>query len=289
MTSNPEHNPEFDNWVLEPFHINALHIYAYFNHNSLLNKAVACRSPFFPTRTGKTPLQIALDRNFLDCVESIYKALKQRFENGDRWAFYHIGESLVSLNNVGFQNLHKVYELALRKCSESGLPKYCDENISLPLTVSSHSPVVDIEEFGSSVFVDEGKPIAIAQSSFRISMALGSQDSIDLIQSIIDCPNESIYDTTIIKMILVQKWAQVRWFFALQSLVYAVYLLLLVFYSTFYYLDPYFLLWPFLISCVLTFYEVIQMYFDRLEYLKDIWNFIDLFRSFSLFIHVALV
>ena len=289
MHSNANHDPGFDTWSIEPFHINALHLYAYYNNPLLLSQAVTQVSPFYPSRTGHTPLEISLEKSFMDCVESIFKALKLRIVGGDERAFYYIGSSLISLNNSGFENLHRIYELALRKCNDPTLPNYCMENLALPYGVAAESQIVDPIEFGSQYFVEEGTAIVFAKTAFRISMKLGSQDSTELLESIINCPNENIYSTTIVQMILKEKWSQVKWFFVIQTVIYLAYLVLLALYALEYYNDKAVLACPFLVSMVLFAYEIAQMYCTGLKYLSDPWNYVDMLRGMLLLAYSMLV
>jgi hypothetical protein len=282
-----EHRPEFDTWVIEPFHINAVHLYAYFNQTGLLGTAVASHSPFFKSRTGHTPLAIALEKRFMDCVNAIYKSSKYRLENGDRWSFEYFGDSLISLHYSGYENLHRIYELAMVKCEDPSLPKFCFEDVSLPYSVTSESPITDVSDYGPDFFNTEGNAIVFAQSAFRISMNMGSQESTDYLESLIKCPNESIYGTKVVQMILRQKWAKVQLFLILQALFYVMYLVLLALYSSVYFQDRVFLLWPFLVSFALFSYEILQMYYDGMEYLEDPWNYVDLVRSILLFVYAV--
>ena len=42
----PKHSTAFDNWLIEPFHINALHLYAYYNLHKHLDQAITHRDSF---------------------------------------------------------------------------------------------------------------------------------------------------------------------------------------------------------------------------------------------------
>ena len=289
INSTVVHDPQYDTWLIEPFHINALHFYAYYNKPALLSTALACHSPFYPSRTRHTPLEIALDKHFNDSVEAIYKTLKSRLEAGDDRAFFYLGYSLIALNNSGFPNLHRIYELTMRKCTDTSLPPFIDESVTLPLVINSESPIVDTEEFGKEKFTEEGTAIVFAKSSFKISMNMGSQESTDLLESIIACSNEEIYYTKMVKMILKNKWDAVRWIFILQTTMYAVYLLLLGIYSTNYYGDAWFVVFPFSLSLLFFVYEMVQLYCNGMEYFEDAWNYIDLFRASMLFVYCGLL
>ena len=280
MGPNPVYNPIFDSWVIEPFHINALHIFATFNKGDVLRQAITKHAPFFPSRTGHTPLSIAIERKFEHSIESVYKALKNRVEAGDEWAFYQLGDSILGLNTLGFENLHRIYEMAMIRYNDPSLPKFCSESTKLPITVLSHHPTIDPSDFpDTSVFQDEGTAIAFGQSAFRLRLHPGSQGSIELLESLLECENDKIYYSKLIQTILDMKWAQVRWFIAVQALVYLSYLVLLALYSTLMWEDTWFMLFPFLVSTVLFAYEGVQMYTSGLEYFEDMWNYVDISRA----------
>lgn len=284
MQSKAKHDPQYDSWIIEPFHINALHLYAHSNQPAMLSAAISSCSPFYPSRTGHTPLEIALNKRFMDCVDSIYKASKTRLDSGDEYAFYYFGNSLISLNTVGYENLHKIYQICLRKCLDPTLPKFLDDSIILPFEVNSESPVVDQSDFPDAVFSQEGTAIVFAKSLFRVSLKVGSQDSTDLLESIINCPNEKIYSTQMIQMILKSKWHVVRKFLIFQGLLYFTYLVLLSLYSTLYETGD-FLIWPFAVSSILFVNEAFQMYYDGWEYFEDVWNYIDVIRAVLLIVY----
>ena len=284
MTTTPEHKPEFDYWLIEPFHINTLHLYSHFNHPEILKKAVLNHSPFFNSRTRHTALEIAIEKRFMDCVESVYQASKERLEKeNDEHAFYYFGDSLIALNYSGYENLDEIYNYGLLKSTDSSLPKFSDENLELPIENNSVSPIVDPDEFPAGTFVNEGTAIVFARSSFRISLNMGSQDSTDLLESLIACPNENIYGTVMVQSILSSKWKVVKNFLIFQAVVYTLYLVLLSIYSTKYYESATFFMFPLILSCFMFIYEGMQIVYDGLEYLEDPWNYVDITRAGLLF------
>ena len=203
MSSTVSHKPDFDNWIITPYQLNAVHFYANFNQKSLLSESISSHGAFYPSRTGHTPLQIAVNKQFVDSIETILMSLEKRLVAGDFWAFYHIGSSLIGLNELSITSLDRVYELSLLKSQNKGLSKFCKENTGLPIVLSSLAPVIDESDFpDSSVFSSDGKAIAFAQSGFRLNLVLGSQDSIDFLESIENCENERIYYSKIIQIIL---------------------------------------------------------------------------------------
>ena len=284
ITGKPEHKPEFDFWIIEPFHINALHLYSAFNHPDILKKAILNHSPFFNSRTRHTALEIAIEKRFMDCVEAVYQASKERLDKeNDEHAFYYFGDSLIALNYSGYDNLDEIYKYALLKSTDTSLPKFLDENLEHPLENNSISPIIDPDEYPPGTFVNEGTAIVFAHSSFRMSLNMGSQDSTDLLESLIECPNENIYGTVMVQNILNSKWKVVKNFLIFQACIYALYLILLSLYSTKYYENKTFFMFPLILSCFMFIYEGMQIFYDGLEYLEDPWNYVDISRASLLF------
>lgn len=280
MGSSPQYTKEYDNWIIEPYHINTVHIFANSNKGEMLREAISNRAPFFPCRTGHTGMSIALEKNFLDSIENIFKALKHRFEAGDEWAFYQLSDSLLGLNLMGFGNLHRIYEMGLVRCNDPTLPKFCNESTNLPIVAVCADPTVDESDFpDTSVFAIEGTAIAFGQSAFRMNLYPGSEKSITFLSSLLECENDKIYYTKLIQVILNMKWSQVKWFIAVQAIVYLAYLALLGVYSVFFWEETWFMVFPFIISTVLFAYEGLQMYTSGLDYFSDLWNYVDITRG----------
>ena len=280
MNSSAVHQKEFDSWIIEPYHMNTVHLYSNYNQPKLIEAAVSNHSPFYPSRTGHSPLSIATEKKFVDVIEAVYNGLRLRLQLGDTWAFYHIGDCLVGLNKLGFENLHKIYELGLFRSKDSTLPKFAVEGTKLPVVVSSEHPLMNQTDFPDpSIFQDEGRAVAFGQTSFRMNLVPGSQGSIDLLTSILECENTSIYYTKLVQLILKSKWLKVRWFIGLQACIYVIYLLLLGMYSLWFFNGDNYLIIPLSLSTILFVYEVAQMFNSGLDYFTDMWNYIDLIRG----------
>ncbi|OMJ90397.1 hypothetical protein SteCoe_7199 [Stentor coeruleus] len=290
MTSQVEHNKEFDTWIIEPFHINALHLYASFNQAGLLAEAVKNHSPFFPSRSGHTPLGITIEKKFQDCIDSICTGLLERQKQGDVWALYHLGESIKGLATLNYGGLHDIFNHSLFRSEDLALPKFCLESAKLPQVLVNHHPIITQHDFpDQNVFTEEGKAVAFGQSCYRLPLTPGSESSIDFLQSILDCQNEQIYYSKIVSVILNMKWENVRWFIGVQSVVYIVYLVLLATYSIYYYEDAWFMIFPFIVSTVLFLYEGMQLYNSGMEYFDDLWNYVDIFRGLLFNLYCILV
>ncbi|OMJ67215.1 hypothetical protein SteCoe_35680 [Stentor coeruleus] len=280
ITSKVEHNKDFDTWIVEPFHINTLHLYANFNQSTLLAEAVKNHSPFFPSRSGHTPLEIVIEKKFQDCINSICTELLARQQQGDFWALYHMGESIKGLATLNYLGLHDILNHSFFKSEDAALPKFCLESAKLPQVLINDHPIITQHDFPDQrVFAEEGKAVSFGQSCYRLPLTPGSESSIDFLQSILDCQNEQIYYSKILMVILNMKWENIRWFIGIQSIIYIGYLVLLALYSIYYYEDTWFMIFPFIVSTVLFSYEGMQLYNSGMEYFDDLWNYVDIFRG----------
>ena len=274
-----QHDPEMDKWIITPFEINALHFYAYFNLPQHLKAGMAANSPFYFSKSGFSPLQIAIHRNFRDCINVIMKSIRLKIEN-DPYSVGYLEDSVIKLNQVGFRGLDEFYESILYKATDKLLPKFCDEDVTLPIIV--HSRTLEPQQkdfFSANEIANFGTPLTFMQSALKIDVVLGSSESISFLESISDCPNPYIFTTTFIRELILYKWALVKWFLLPQAMLYGLYLLFLAFYVIIDGGESIMILgWIFALNLLLTGYELFQMALTGLMYLKDIWNYVDVTR-----------
>lgn len=267
----------YSNYLISPFQITPLILLCYFNQKDLLLPALE-KNSFHPTSLGQTPLSIALSRNFIDSLNTIFKVFKGKLEKNP-YSLYYVESTLLELNHKSVPNLHKLYQLAMGKSFLTTLPKFCENIKDLPIVLESSSIISDhlqfmpIENYSSL-----GKAIVFTQTYIRINTTLGSQDSLDFMESLLKCENKRIFDTPLIRIMLKEKWKKVKFVFAVQAATYALYIVALGLYSTKYQNES-FLVFPFVISSLLLVYELFQMYSGVWDYLTDSWNLVDLCRA----------
>ena len=274
-----QHDPEMDKWIITPFEINALHFYAYFNLPLHLKAGMAANSPFYFSKSGFSPLQIAIHRNFRDCINVIMKSIRLKIKD-DPYSVGYLEESVIKLNQVGFRGLDEFYEAILYKATDKLLPKFCDEDLTLPIIV--HSRTLEPQQkdfFGPNDVANFGTPLTFMQSALKIDVVLGASESIAFLESISDCPNPSIFKTTFIRELILYKWKFVKWFLLPQAMLYGLYILFLACYVIFNGGESIMVLgWIFALNLLLTGYEFFQMALTGVMYLKDIWNYVDVAR-----------
>jgi hypothetical protein len=118
-------------------------------------------------------------------------------------------------------------------------------------------------------------------------MVPGSQESIDFVQSIIDCKNGEIFSTPFINNIMTDKWRQVKTMMIIQASIYALYLIALMFFITDLEEELASPTWDlkiisfysaFVLNLLLFANEAIAMTVSGTDYWKELLNYIDVAR-----------
>jgi len=285
--SIPEHNPEMDKWVIVPYLLSSTHFYAYFNLHKHLELALKNQALYFPSKLGKTPLNYALERELKKCAKIIVSNLKKKAKC-NKLALIHLEKSLVTLNKKSIGGLEGLYQCLFKKVKDSNLPKFCKEQLKMPIIIESSSLMLQPENFLTKEDLKAGgQAIDFWQSLVRVSLTPGSKDSLKFLNSLLDCTNQDIFRTRFIQTYLNYKWKKVQWLLRIQALVYLVYLVLLsidlVEQSSKY------LVGIFLINFGMFVYEVFHVLVARSIFFEDMWNFIELFRSVLLSVYCLCV
>lgn len=116
---------------------------------------------------------------------------------------------------------------------------------------------------------------------------MGSQDSIDFLQSLLECPNPEIFRNDFVSKFLEYKWLSTRWVMSIYGLIYALYLILLIIYISVQ-LNSIILIFLVFISSLMFIYEIMQMIGMKFSYLLDVINLVDVVRAISFYVHVVL-
>lgn len=267
----------FNSWIIEPFHINVMHLYAYFNKGDFLEKALADEAGFIISKSGYSPLDICLQMNNEDAVNLMYIKIKQ--ESKKNPLFLNVLEK--SLNRIcmhGYSRTSKFLDIILCKSIDTTLFKFHHSNAKLPIIVFSKDLFTSKDSFMSSdQFSQEGQALQFLQTYFKMNMEPGSNESLDFIKSLILTENDSIFHKKFIQLILEEKWSRVRKVLFIQALIYLSYMTLLSAYSSLPNMQV--LISCFSLNVILILYEIMQMSFSGSDYFTDPWNYLDLIRS----------
>ncbi|OMJ80809.1 hypothetical protein SteCoe_18864 [Stentor coeruleus] len=284
-----EHNPEMDKWMITPYEINALHFYAYNNLPGHLKAALNAGSPFYVSKSGYSPIQIALHRNFRDCINVIIRSICTKVVDNP-YTVNFLEESIIKLNELGFRDLDNFYDSILYKTKDRLLPKFCDEDVALPIMYFSRNLGPQQKDFFTPDQISNfGTPLAFWQSALRLDIVLGSRDSIIFLESLTECPNTNIFRTSFIREIILYKWKYLKWILLPQAITYFLYMICLSTYSIIFENnnEP-LLIAIFVLNIILALYEVFQMILTKSSYIKDPWNYVDFTRMSLCFIYIGM-
>lgn len=285
--SSENYEEGFDDWIIEPFHMNALHFYAFYNFDEHIAASIEKQAPFFMTRQGFSPLSISLEMDFPSCTSAILRKLKEIFEENP-FVFVSIENCLTALNDSGYEKLHSLYELLMSKTRSTNLPKFCANQPSFPIVQISDDYLPKKETFDSVQFDEEGNSIVFLQTFVQLPIISGTSQSIEFIQSIESCRNLRIFDTKFIQTLLQIKWTQVRNVVYFQSIMYMSFLILLSLYTV-EYRNQSFLIAPFAFNTFFLIYEGLYMISSGTKYFSDYWNFVDMIRIILIIVYTVLI
>jgi WD40 repeat protein len=279
----PKYDESMNNWLIEPYHINLLHVYAFYNLTKHLERAIRSGGTFFPSRGNYTALSISVDKKLQDCVECLFENFKAQADN-EPFVFYYFSSTLAALNKSSYPKLHLFYEMVYRKSLAPHLPKFCSDSVSLPIRTYSEHLFVDKEEMMPDQYYGR-KEVAIEfyQSFVQLPIQFGSSESLEFMRSLIDCKNIDIFSSNLIRKFLEDKWKTARIILLVEGILYYLYLVMVCGYmiSSEYKQvtrNRYELTAPMAINFLLFLNETLQMAYSRGKYFTSFWNYIDLTR-----------
>ena len=277
---------DYSDCVISPYRINLLLLSACFNNKEILERELRI-SNLHPGACGETAISICMKKNFTDLTKILLRHLKEKI-NLNPYCLYYLENSFLELNKNNVPGLCKLYKLAMGPSVTKHLPKFCINPQDLPIVVESNGIFTVPGQFMPlDNFSNLGKAITFSHTFIKISATLGSQESVDFINSLVTCSSPEIFKTQLIKTLLSQKWKKVRIFILGQGTIYLLYMVSLAVFLT-KYQNSSVLIIPFTLSSVLLTYEVLQMAPGLLSYLSDIWNLVDLLRASLFFIYCIL-
>ncbi|OMJ86983.1 hypothetical protein SteCoe_11380 [Stentor coeruleus] len=269
-----------DSWVIAPYMVNSLHYYADENNKKDLKNAMNNNSPYIKSSLG-TPLDIALLKGNTEAAGTIIAKLKARVIDNN-YALETLSDCLCELNKKGFKGLDELYNECLIKSPEK-LPVACADDVSLPIVSYSLTMKVNPENFIGQGISEGGKRVTFLISTIRMNLEVGSKESIDFLESLLECSNTEVFKTKFIKTILYDKWDKIKWIMYLTGIIFVLYLISLSIYIV--YRDPLYLYIALVLNVLSFLYEVLQMYVDFIDYWKDFWNYIDLSRAAFFYVY----
>lgn len=288
-TDIPEHNHEFDDWVILPYFLTAPHFYAKSDLRKHLKRSLTMEFRITETSFGENMLSIAMHKQFRECRNVIIKSMIRNYTDNPFSLASINKECFVDLNNEGFRFLVKLYDLIFKRCNGYNLPTRCSDNFGTPVYHHGNEIVPYATNFIPEVMAQGSeKSIFFMHSLIPFNLATGSQESLDFIKSTLNSPNSDIFRTKFIQSLYQDKWNLLKWYMYTQGILYFLYMLALQSYIVFLQDNDAFLILPLVISLILTSYEVYQAVSAPLYYLEDPWNYLDITRATMMILYAII-
>lgn len=281
-----DYNSDMDRWIIFPYFITPLHLYAYYNFPDYITQAFENGSNLIQSSLDQNALTIAVVRDLESCVENITRQLKTMLEENPFLLSFISDSSLITMNITGHESLPKFYNLIFREIQSEKLPKFLGYNLSLPIYARSVNMMPYTKHFYNDKYIkDNGQPVEYYRSVIKINLEMGSRESLALLKSVCQCKTIEIFNTMFIQAYIQDKWESVKWFMWIQFVIYTGYLLFLGIFLMHFYENPVFLLIPFFLSLILTAYEIYKAIVSGSEYFWNLWNYTDATRAILFFVY----
>ena len=287
------YNPDFNHWVFTPYLIGTAHLLSYSNKIDELSKSLFDEenpAPFFSTINNENPLSISTELAYKNCINICLKYLRSNIRKNPR-AYVPIESCLTKLNTLDFPEITRIYDTIFQRCNAPHLPDFCLHETKLPALYHSEQLVIFPENIvPRDMFSSNGRSIVFYKSLCPLDLDIGTEGSIEFLQSLIDCTSSEIFQSKLLQVLLLNKWDRVRWAVYGQGLLYILYMILLSLYCILFRDGhPGFLIFLFIVHVLLFLYEVTQIATDFFDYWGDMWNILDQLRGLSFTVYAVLV
>lgn len=281
-------------WVVSPYLISTSHILAYSNRVDELNLALFNRtnqSSFFSTVNNETPLSISVDLEYKNCIDICLKYMKhEHSKRKNKKAYVPLGDCLTKLNTIDLPEITRLYEILYQRAHDIHLPSFSFYETQLPVLYHSESLDIYPEKIvPKSMYSSNGRSISFHHSLCPLNIDIGTQDSIEFLESLTECSTDEVFRCTLLQVLLKNKWDRVKWAVYAQGSIYILYMVQLSIYCIAF-LDSLVNLNLLFATHVLLFlYEFSQILTDPIDYWKDMWNILDQLRGLSCTIYAILM
>lgn len=283
------HKLEYNHWVVVPYLIGISHILAFTNRIDDLNEALndtQNKAGYFSTVNNENPLTIGIDLEFKNIIDVCLKYMKGELSRNNIRAFASIEKCLTKLNCIEYPDIAKVYDLIFIKAEDSHLPQFCLHEADMPaLYTSDHLIIIPEQVVPKEFFSSTGRPVVFHHSLCLLDIELGTNSSLEFLQSLLN-GDPNVYNSRIIKEFLNCKWEKITLAVNIQGCLYIIYMCLLSLYTVNFIEDFSFFSFVILSHLSLFSIEILQLATDYKNYFFDVWNVIDLFRTWSFFFYM---
>ncbi|OMJ93491.1 hypothetical protein SteCoe_3463 [Stentor coeruleus] len=278
---NIPHQAEMDEYTLFPSQINSLHFYAYYNLSSHLQQALETSNSTYISCNSQDIMSISIQKGLFDNIKIILAHVLKNLKI-DPYSACFLENSFANLTKESCVELEALYNEIFFKSSDKTLPKFLEtEDFIEKSECFEINP--DFMVFDKKI---ESHPVVFYQSGIRIHCEIGSERSIEYLESLLSTGNQEIFRSKLVENILKDKWKQVRWFaysYAGLYLCYLVFLCLFVLVNTEFYRIVLIVLNVFLV-----FYELYQLLMTFRTYFTELWNWLDVIRLVLFIVYFSL-
>ncbi|CAG9312746.1 unnamed protein product [Blepharisma stoltei] len=276
---------QWNDYIIFPWRVNVLHIYAYLNKWQDIKKAMKASCRFLIMDTGENPLSIALSRKAFRSADMIIKYLAKYYAPKNPYIFHSLEDIITILPKYNLSNTHLLFSAAFPEHHKKDLAVFGlvkKKNIILSKTRSIKCEAL------CKTGDDAGESVIFRASLCKFALNSGADDSISFLFCLMNCENTELFQTPLIQAILKYKFSQIKKFLWFQSIVSLIYLALLISYTLFnmYEINHIFIL--FIFNTWYLVYELLQVYQLCFTYFGDIWNVLDLLKVSTLYICLGL-
>ena len=276
--SVPLHLQNMDNFIILPYKISILSIYAFKNLHKHIESSIHSGASIFNSSNLDNPITIALENHHKGCISSILQACSTNKSYPFQYGVLQCID-LISLNLISPEEIHVLYR-KLWKESLTVLPKYCNYHTALPITVLSDSNVIYSTKFLPASDATIGKELQYFTSLVALPIDLGTQLSVLFMESL-GKSHVSIFSAELIQNIIDYKWRKIRWYIAAEAAVFLVYFTYLIA-SIVYLNSKASLIQANVFSCLMSLWMVYKI-FAAMS--LSLWNIVDIFRLLLLVVY----
>lgn len=280
-----EYDPNMD-WVfVAPYNLPMSSIYSYYGYINHLKKSLKSHFCIIRDNYGFSPLSAALESKNMASLDILIKSIVTALAV-NKFVATLVQDQMVALNLVSPPSLHLLYQALWRSPTNVKLAQFTNLTTDLPIVSLNTSINIKQDNF----FIrDENSPVGdpseYKESLIPLEFTLGSEKSLDFLNSLDKCENEEIFKTPLIREVLLYKWNKAKYYVVFQTLIYLIYMVLLSLITCG--VNNYPLIISLLATNGLLFgFELMQMIITAGEYWTELWNYIDLLRSSLCFLYV---
>lgn len=279
----PIYNAKLENFVVVPYMLSMLHLYAYHGLTGHIKSALNAGAGLNKDLSGASPLEIVLKLNHKNSALTFLKYFIKNTGQNPLIGNCITLENLISLNSLGFSVLQDFYDALLCSNSFANLPTSCSKYAFLPKFHIHSDQIAKKTWFFSEDYSETGVAIEFLSSAVSLNFVSGSDESISFLKSLISCPYQDIFRSKLIQYYIDDKWRILRPYVNIECAIYIVYLTLLNVISVDLRNTAVKVLF-FVFGFFLSFFEFLQIFGGISEYFKGVWNYVDITRTVFLII-----